>query len=691
TSFGYDSELRLVSVTDSQGSRWSYDYDPVGRLIRETDFAGRSVAYRYDEAGRLVERVNGAGQSVAYVRDPRGNAVEERVDGRTTTFAYDSSGLLTGAANAAAELVFVRDAAGRVLEETGNGRTVAHTYDALGRRSTRRTPSGVLSRWSWDAADRPAALELADRRMDFGYDAAGREVHRELGVPAALTRDWDADDRLTGEVLTGAGGTTIRRRGYGYRQDGAVARIADSSRGERGFTLDALGRITAVRTAAGTGPHAGPATDAAGSLETYGYDSEHRVTSARWPAAQPSDPSDGSAADAQGDRSYDGIRLRRAGRVHYDYDGQGRVVRQVRKLLSGGRRVWEYAWDAYDRLVSVVTPSGGRWHYTYDALGRRISKERAGEGSVPGGPAELTEFVWDGTRPVEQVQDPGTPRSRTVTWEWEPDSHRPLAQYESASCGPQAGSEDLRAAPQQEIDRRFYAIVTDLAGSAGELIDEQGAVVWSARNTVWGVTPEAGADGASCPLRFPGQYHDSETGLHYNLYRYYDPLSSRYLSPDPLGLDAAPDPYGYPYHPLIWSDPLGLTPCIAKQLAGRASEIHALAGGPIAMEKSTVAVIRARTPFGVVDVVAGSGRGLNGAQKAMVHQGEILADNIAGTHAEQNAMLHIIRQGWQPVAGGASRSVCSEICAPLIRASGGKITGEVFQQESGTKTRTFLW
>jgi len=38
-------------------------------------------------------------------------------------------------------------------------------------------------------------------------------------------------------------------------------------------------------------------------------------------------------------------------------------------------------------------------------------------------------------------------------------------------------------------------------------------------------------------MGFPGQYYDQETGLHYNYFRYYDPQTGRYITPDPIGLE----------------------------------------------------------------------------------------------------------------------------------------------------------
>ena len=106
-----------------------------------------------------------------------------------------------------------------------------------------------------------------------------------------------------------------------------------------------------------------------------------------------------------------------------------------------------------------------------------------------------------------------------------------------------------RQLARYEKGQLHYA-VTDTVGRIQELLTEDGAIAWRGRQHLWGREESANDDNLSCRLRFPGQYEDAESGLHYNRFRYYDTETGQYISADPIGLAGGVNPYGYVHNPL---------------------------------------------------------------------------------------------------------------------------------------------
>ncbi|MET9622719.1 DUF6531 domain-containing protein [Streptomyces sp. NPDC006464] len=522
--FTHDTELRLTKVINAQGLEWRYTYDAAGRLVAETDFDGRTLTYEHDALGQVTRRTNAAGQSLTYERDVLGRVVRlVHDDGTAASFEHDDTGHVARITNPHADIALDRDQAGRIVRETVNGRTLTCTYDPLGRPVHRRTPSGATSTLEY-GSEGITRYQAGDHSFRFTRDALGRENERTLGT-LTLHHTWDAVGRITRQNLD-ISATALLERSVTYQADGTPVKIEDSRSGQHTYTLDATSRITTVQ--------------ADGWTERYAYNTAGDLIQAELPPRAP-------GRESGGQRHYTGSRLTRAGRTTYTYDAQGRTTHRQTRTLSGKSLTWHFTWNAEDRLTRVVTPTGDVWDYQYDALGRRIGKQHT---DATGQSREGVAYSWDGGQIVEQYDG-----INTLSWDYL--GLQPLAQREA------------RGATQDDTDRRFFAIIADLTGSPSELVSPQGDIAWKARSTAWGAT-QWGRDGtAYTPLRQPGQYFDPETGLHYNVNRYYAPDLGRYITPDPLGLAPAPNHYAYVPNPFTLSDPLGLAGCEADPTWGR--------------------------------------------------------------------------------------------------------------------------
>ncbi|MFF7200028.1 DUF6531 domain-containing protein [Streptomyces sp. NPDC008141] len=523
--FMYDTELRVIGVRNPQDRTWAYAYGPTGLSTSETDFDGRTTTYEHDAAGRLVARVSPSGHRVTMVYDALGHLREKDADGTVTRFTYDTADRLTRAETPTSVLTLERDAMGRLLAETVDGRTMRFGYDPHGELTSRTTPTGAVTSYAYDAGGNRTRVAVGGHAIDFTRDILGRELTRTFGptvAPVELDSTWDAIGRLTSQTVS-TDRRTVRSRAFGYRADGLLTSATDELNGlTTRFDLDPLGRPLGVTVEDWS--------------ERYSYDATGNQTGAEWPDRA-------RHTESRGERVYEGTRLIFAGGLRYEYDDAGRVVLRQKKRLSRKPDTWRYTWDAEDRLTSCTTPDGSVWRYTYDPFGRRTAKHRmAADGATV---VATVLFCWEDTRLAEQ-----TDTASGVTLTWDHEGYRPLSQLERRTVGDHV--------QQNEVDSRFFAIVTDLVGTPTELVDEQGGIAWHNRSTVWGLTAWNRDAAAYTPLRFPGQYDDPETGLHYNVNRHYDPETARYVSSDPLGLAPAANPAAYVTNPYTWMDPEGL-------------------------------------------------------------------------------------------------------------------------------------
>jgi RHS repeat-associated protein len=105
----------------------------------------------------------------------------------------------------------------------------------------------------------------------------------------------------------------------------------------------------------------------------------------------------------------------------------------------------------------------------------------------------------------------------------------------------------------------ILTVQTDHLDTPRQLTDNTKKVVWNWAYSAFGENQPTNINNTVFNLRYPGQYYDAESKLHYNINRYYDPATGRYTQSDPIGLSGGINTYTYVGgNSIRWSDPEGL-------------------------------------------------------------------------------------------------------------------------------------
>ena len=448
-----------------------------------------------------------------HFRDPSGQITRIRPRIRRTPTAEDVALSIESD-----EIAYRHDAAGRVLSESGINGAVGYEWDALSNLTGLTLPGGQKLAWLHYGSGHVSAIRFGQQLVtEFTRDRLHREVRRTQGAREQL-RQYDSLGRRTLQCSELSTDVTLPEQAllerlYRYTARGELSGVSDTLRGEVDYGYDAEGRL----------------------LKHYEARQGHSRAQFSYDAADNLAASDAAAPVTDN-------RLQHWQALFMKYDHWGNLVSRRIGLYEQ-----HYAYDAENRLVSARgTGPEGRFEarYHYDALGRRTRKiVTTTHGTTD------TRFLWQGYRLLQEQQESGL-RS---TYVYDPNE----------AWSPLARVDHLRDQSSGEI----YWFSTDLNGAPLEVTDERGAVRWSGQYGSFGEVRHQ-SEGfsrlvnrtamAHQPLRYAGQYADGETGLHYNLFRYYDPQVGRFIVQDPIGLNGGWNLYQYAPNPLGWIDPLGL-------------------------------------------------------------------------------------------------------------------------------------
>jgi RHS repeat-associated protein len=512
TQYRYDARDNLVSVTDLKGLTTTYVYDAFDNLISQTSPDTGLTTYTYDEAGNRLTKTDARGITATYTYDALNRVTTIRFPDSSLniTYTYDQGengiGRLTGMQDGSGHSQYSYDSHGNLLNHTrfqGNIVTFSeYTYDHENRIESVMYPSERLVTYTRNSQGQVTAVSLTE--PDFTTTAIAENI---TYAPFGSATGWTYGNGLTANV--------------DLDLDYQTRKISVGSRFDRDYTHDPVGNITDIVD-----------LEVAGNSQTLSYDALDRLINANGGYGFV-----GYGHDAVGNRtSYSN----NGSLSHYAYavdshqlqsiagpSPESRTYDAMGNTLQIGSRQFNY--DDTGRL-SQVDSGGITASYAYNGKGERVIKTVGGE---------TTHYLYNPAGQLLAELDDNQEAIREYIYL----NGQPLAMVGRAPMG--AGSV-------------LYYMHNDHLGTPQVMTDTAGTVVWHGQYRPFGQVDEV-VNTVENPLRFPGQYFDAETGLHYNYFRTYDPSTGRYLESDPIGLDGGLNTYLYVNaNPLRFTDPRGL-------------------------------------------------------------------------------------------------------------------------------------
>ena len=546
TTTSYNPDSTVAETTGDQTYRTTHTYDYAQRQVTMTTFGTTTATtyWHYSQTRGFLTRK-------AYH------------DGKGTDYTYTAAGRLSTRGWArAVGTSYLYDAGGRLVSTTYSDDTpdVAVTYDALGRQIS-QTNGVATTTYSYDGTTLALDAETisynidgnpgADftRVLDRSRDNLGRDTGWQLKdgttIENSATYTFGSDDGRLSNVANSSSNFT-----YSYLPNsnllsavaGPAHTVANNWEATRNvlaskenkvgntvissftYNVNHLGQRTGVSTA-------GTAFTTTGSID-WGYNSKGEVVKA-----------DNSVNTFDRSYQYDGIgnRLKSADSLTlptsnnytpnalnqytavnslspgYDDDGNMTSGPLPANLTANST----LAWDDENRLIST-TVNSITTTYLYDSQSRRIAQTTGTVSAI---------YVYDGWNPIAEYS--ATALSKTYTWGMD-------------LSGSMQGAGGVGGLLAVTDSTGSYFPTFDGNGNISEYLDTSGTIAAHYEYDPFGKeTVSIGSNPSGFSHRFSTKPRDPNTGLYYYGYRWYDPVTGRWPSRDPIEEEGGINVYGF--------------------------------------------------------------------------------------------------------------------------------------------------
>jgi RHS repeat-associated protein len=467
------------------------------------------TTYQYDGAGNLIQKIDAKNQKTEYVYNDAGrletvmyySSDDHNNPVKTVNLTYDKVGNVKTYDDGTTSSGYFYDDLHRKTSENLNygsfNLSYAYTYYKNSTKKSFTGPDGIPYEYTYGNSNKLSSVLIPGK-----------------GYITYNTYTWNRPENIT---LPGGG-----RKEYVYDPLMRVNSIKSKDPGQNIFidyqyTYDKMDNIQTKETEHGD--------------YSYMYDDLYRLTDVDSPVLN----DEGFTYDGVGNRltsegvegdwgynnnnellSYNGVLM--------DYDANGNMTQK-----NDNGIITNYFFNEENRLVRVEDGQGGVIaEYYYNPFGRRLWKDVGGT---------RTNFLYSDEGLVGEY-DAGGVEIKTY-------GYKPGSTWTTDPLFMKQGSS-------------YYYYHNDHLGTPQKLTAGNGAIVWSAKYNSFGKTTVE-VETVENNLRFPGQYYDEETGLHYNYHRYYDSGVGRYLRADPIGFEGGINLYTYVLNnPNNFLDPEGL-------------------------------------------------------------------------------------------------------------------------------------